>query len=48
MYVSLSLLQPLIALAAGILVLVWPRLLNYVVGIYLVVVGLLGLFAYAA
>ena len=37
-------LQPLIALIAGILILVMPRLLNYVVAIYLIVVGLLGLF----
>lgn len=37
-------LQPLVALIAGILILVVPRLLNYVVAIYLIVVGLLGLF----
>jgi hypothetical protein len=37
-------LQPLIALIAGILILIMPRLLNYVVAIYLIVVGLLGLF----
>lgn len=37
-------LAPLIALIAGILILVVPRLLRYIVGIYLVVVGLLGLF----
>lgn len=36
-------LQPLIALIAGILILMVPRLLNYVVAIYLIVVGLLGL-----
>jgi hypothetical protein len=35
---------PLIALIAGILILVMPRLLNYVVAIYLIVIGLLGLF----
>ena len=37
-------LAPLVALAAGILVLVMPRLLNYIVAIYLIVTGLLGLF----
>lgn len=37
-------LAPLIALIAGILILMVPRLLRYIVGIYLVVVGLLGLF----
>jgi Protein of unknown function (DUF3096) len=36
-------LQPLVALIAGILILVVPRLLNYIVAIYLIVVGLLGL-----
>jgi hypothetical protein len=37
-------LAPIVALAAGILVLVMPRLLNYIVAIYLIVTGLLGLF----
>jgi hypothetical protein len=36
--------QPLLALIAGILILIKPRLLNYVVAIYLIVIGLLGLF----
>jgi DUF3096 family protein len=36
-------LQPLIALIAGILILIVPRLLNYVVAIYLIIVGLIGL-----
>ena len=36
-------LQPLIALIAGVLILIVPRLLNYVVAIYLIIVGLLGL-----
>ena len=35
---------PLIALIAGILILVMPRLLNYIVAIYLIVIGLIGLF----
>ena len=35
--------QPLIALIAGILILLVPRLLNYVVAIYLIVVGIIGL-----
>jgi hypothetical protein len=37
-------LTPLISLLAGILILVVPRLLNYIVAIYLIVVGLIGLF----
>jgi hypothetical protein len=37
-------IQPLLALLAGILILVMPRLLNYIVAIYLILVGLVGLF----
>jgi hypothetical protein len=36
-------LAPLVALIAGILILVMPRLLNYVVAIYLIIIGLIGL-----
>jgi Protein of unknown function (DUF3096) len=36
-------LQPLVALIAGILILIIPRLLNYIVAIYLIVTGILGL-----
>jgi hypothetical protein len=34
---------PIVALLAGILILVVPRLLNYIVAIYLIIIGLLGL-----
>jgi DUF3096 family protein len=37
--------QPLVALIAGILILIFPRLLNYIVAIYLIVIGLAGLAA---
>ena len=37
-------IAPLISLIAGILILVVPRLLNYIVAIYLIVIGLLGIF----
>ncbi len=40
---SLSHLQPLVALVAGILILVVPRLLNYVVALYLIFIGIMGL-----
>ena len=43
MNVTLS-LAPLVSLIAGILILIMPRLLNYIVGIYLIIIGLLGLF----
>jgi threonine/homoserine efflux transporter RhtA len=36
-------LQPILALVAGILILVQPRLLNYIVAVYLIVVGILAL-----
>jgi hypothetical protein len=36
-------MQPIAALIAGVLILVIPRLLNYVVAIYLIVIGVLGL-----
>ena len=35
---------PLVALIAGVLILVVPRLLNFIVAIYLIIIGLLGLF----
>ena len=41
--ISLIVLQPLVALIAGILILIMPRLLNFVVAIYLIVIGVLGL-----
>ena len=37
-------LTPLISLIAGILILIIPRLLNYIVALYLIVIGLIGLF----
>lgn len=36
-------IQPIVALIAGLLILVMPRLLNYIVAFYLIVIGLLGL-----
>ncbi len=38
-----NLVQPLIALLSGIAILIWPRLLNYIVAIYLILTGLFGL-----
>jgi hypothetical protein len=37
-------LAPIVSLIAGVLILVVPRLLNYIVAIYLIVIGLIGLF----
>ena len=36
-------LQPLLAIIAGILILVQPKLLNYIVAIYLIAIGVMGL-----
>lgn len=43
MLVNLS-LAPIVSLIAGILILIVPRLLNYIVAIYLIVIGLIGIF----
>jgi Protein of unknown function (DUF3096) len=43
MQIDVVTLQPLVALIFGILILVVPRLLNYLIAIYLIVVGLVGL-----
>jgi hypothetical protein len=40
---TLVVLQPIVALIAGILILIVPRLLNYIVAIYLILIGLVGL-----
>ncbi len=39
----MSVHQPLLSLIAGILIFIMPKLLNYIVAIYLIVTGLLGL-----
>lgn len=36
-------LQPVVALIAGILILLVPRLLNYIVALYLILIGIMGL-----
>jgi hypothetical protein len=36
-------ITPVVALIAGILILIMPRILNFVVAIYLIVIGLVGL-----
>jgi hypothetical protein len=44
MHVDIITIQPLIALLFGILILILPRLLNYLIAIYLIFIGLVGLF----
>ncbi|MCJ2047099.1 DUF3096 domain-containing protein [Methylobacterium sp. J-078] len=48
MTITTSSLQPIIALAAGVLILIMPRLLNFIVAIYLILVGLIGLGVFRA
>jgi len=43
MVIGVAHLQPIVSLLAGVLILVMPRLLNYIVAIYLIVSGVLGL-----
>jgi hypothetical protein len=43
MVISTAHLSPIISILAGILILIMPRLLNYIVAIYLIVIGILGL-----
>jgi hypothetical protein len=47
MNISLS-IGPVIALIAGILILIVPRLLNYIVAFYLILIGIVGLFGYGS
>jgi len=48
MTINFFVIQPLVALIAGILILLMPRLLNYIVALYLIVVGIGGLIPHLA
>ena len=41
-------LTPLISLVAGVMILIMPKLLNFIVAVYLIVVGLIGLLGLSA
>ncbi len=43
MTTNIIILTPLLALLSGIAILIWPRLLNYIVAFYLILIGLVGL-----
>jgi hypothetical protein len=43
MHLTTGHIAPIVALLAGILILIMPRLLNYIVAFYLIVIGLIGL-----
>ncbi|MBI2658044.1 DUF3096 domain-containing protein [Candidatus Woesearchaeota archaeon] len=40
---SFGLLSPIASLVFGVLILIFPKILNYLVGIYLIVIGLIGI-----
>jgi Protein of unknown function (DUF3096) len=44
MHLDIIMIQPLLALLFGILILILPRLLNYLIAVYLIFIGLVGLF----
>ena len=44
MHIDIITIQPLIALLFGVLIMILPRLLNYLIAIYLIFIGLVGLF----
>jgi hypothetical protein len=44
LYMNMTLsIGPLVALIAGILILIMPRLLNYIIALYLIIIGILGI-----
>ena len=43
MVIDITHLQPIVALIAGILILIIPRLLNFIVAAYLIFIGIMGL-----
>lgn len=43
MTLSMANIQPIVALIAGVLILIMPRLLNFIVAVYLILVGIIGL-----
>ena len=43
MSITIGHLAPVVALICGILILIMPRLLNYIVAIYLIIIGVIGL-----
>jgi hypothetical protein len=43
MVITTAHLSPLLSMLFGVLILMFPRILNYLVGIYLILIGLLGL-----
>lgn len=45
-YLHHPLAVPLLSLIAGVIILIFPRVLNYIVALYLIVIGIMGLVGY--
>ncbi len=43
---SLGLIASIIAILAGIIIIIWPHIVSYIVAIYLIIIGIVGLIAY--
>jgi hypothetical protein len=43
MHLSITHLSPIVSIIAGVLILIMPRLLNFIVAIYLILIGIIGL-----
>jgi hypothetical protein len=43
MQTNIFIFGPLVSLLSGVAILIWPRLLNYIVAFYLILIGLVGL-----
>jgi hypothetical protein len=43
MVIGVAHLQPIVALLAGVIILLVPRILNYVIALYLIIIGIIGL-----
>ena len=44
--IDLDIIGPILAVVAGLLILAFPRVLNYIVAIYLIIIGIIGLLPY--
>ena len=44
--IDLDIVGPILAIVAGLLILAFPRILNYIVAIYLIIIGIIGLLPY--
>jgi hypothetical protein len=43
---ALGIIASIIAIIAGIIVLIWPHIISYIVAVYLIVIGIIGVIAY--